>query len=56
MSEKSITTLQQLDDRLVQAEKMEKLLQSLRQWDHLETAADGPYWAAEIDHVLGVSE
>lgn len=28
------------------------LLQRLRQWDHLNGVADGPYWQAEIDTAI----
>ena len=29
------------------------LLRRLRQWDHMASAADGPYWIREIDAALG---
>jgi hypothetical protein len=38
--------LQQLDPFRV-------LLYRIRQWDHLDTAADGDYWKTEIDKVMG---
>jgi hypothetical protein len=28
------------------------LLERLRQWDMMDTTADGPYWRGEIDRVL----
>ena len=34
----------------------EELLGRIRAWDMLDTAADGPYWKAEIDKVLRVNE
>lgn len=30
-----------------------ELLRRIRQWDHLDGAADGPYWKQEIDAALG---
>jgi hypothetical protein len=32
----------------------ENLLRRLQQWDHMQSAADGPYWLSEIAKVVGV--
>ena len=32
--------------------EMRSLLKRIRQWDHLLSAGDGPYWLAEINRVL----
>jgi hypothetical protein len=29
-----------------------KLIEQFRQWDHLDNAADGPYWKRTIDQAL----
>ena len=31
---------------------LRKLLQRLSEWDHMDTAADGPYWRSEIATAL----
>lgn len=33
-----------------------ELLKRIREWDHLDTAADGPFWRREIDRVLAQVE
>lgn len=43
--------------RLIAASpKMADLLKRLRGWDHLDGAADGPYWKREIDALLAEIE
>ncbi len=32
--------------------RVRALLQRIREWDHLDSAADGPFWKREIDRVL----
>lgn len=32
--------------------RQEELLYRIRQWDHLDESADGPYWKSEIDKSL----
>lgn len=34
-------------------EKMESTLKRIGEWDHMDTAADGPYWRQEIAAALG---
>jgi len=34
------------------ADELANLLRRIRQWDHLDSAADGPYWKREIDAAL----
>jgi hypothetical protein len=50
---KTPRTLQELDARLVQAEAMEKLLRELRRLFQASDDPDDPYWANEIDTVIG---
>lgn len=38
------------------AESLAELLRRMRQWDHLEGSADGPYWRIEIDRYLAAYE
>lgn len=52
-----------LDDLRARAEAAEsraaryaELLQRLFQWDHMDTAADGPYWKSEIAACLAEAE
>lgn len=35
--------------------ELEYLLSRIRQWDHLDSAGDGPYWKGEIDKALGAA-
>lgn len=35
---------------------LETLLRRIRRWDHMDTAADGAYWRAEIDRALPLTE
>lgn len=34
-------------------ERLRALLRRLFEWDHMASAADGPYWRSEIEKVLG---
>lgn len=34
---------------------MERLLQQIYHWDHMDTAADGAYWRHEIEGVIAWS-
>lgn len=42
-------------DAIAEIECLRILLTRLRQWDHLEGAADGPFWRQEIDAALARS-
>lgn len=44
---KAIVALREERDRL------RRLLEQIRQWDHLATAGDGAYWRDAIDRALG---
>lgn len=37
-------------------QQLRTLLDRLRKWDHMDTAADGSYWRSEIDKALGTTE
>ena len=41
-----------LQDAACDANRYRELLERLRQWDHLDTAGDGPFWKREIDKEL----
>lgn len=45
----------QLAGAVERAEKAEALLKRLSEWDHMQTAGDGPYWRREIADLLGGS-
>jgi hypothetical protein len=34
---------------------MERLLRQLHEWDHMDTAGDGPHWRREIERVLAAN-
>ena len=45
----------QADRRLAaqrEVERLRSLLLRLQHWDHMDSAADGPYWKREIDAAL----
>ena len=58
--ERERDSIQNRYDSLAQHEKvlharidvLETLLQRLKVWDHMQVAADGPYWIREIDQAL----
>jgi hypothetical protein len=35
-----------------EVERLRALLQRIAEWDHMDSAADGPYWRSEIDKAL----
>jgi hypothetical protein len=37
---------------IIAAPDMLNLLKQLRQWDHLDSAGDGPFWKEQIDAVI----
>lgn len=39
----------EIDQLRTERDEARALLRRIRAWDHLETAADGPYWQREID-------
>ena len=41
-----------LESALAELEAARKLLLRLRQWDMMDTTADGPYWKHEIDAAM----
>lgn len=43
---------EQLRGAVERAERAEALLRRLDEWDHMQTAGDGPYWLREIDACL----
>lgn len=42
----------ELSEARTEAQAMRELLGRIRQWDHLDGAADGPYWKGEIANAL----
>lgn len=46
------STLASLKEACEQVDRYRELLRRIRQWDHLDTAGDGPFWKREIDKVL----
>lgn len=43
------------DTRAALVERLLDVVKRIRQWDHLDTAGDGPYWKRELDAVLALS-
>ena len=45
-----------LVSRADENERLRSLLRRLFEWDHMASAADGPYWRSEIEKALGNSK
>jgi regulator of replication initiation timing len=52
--EGEVSLLVESNDKLrAENKELRVLLQRIYEWDHMDSAADGPYWRSEIDKALG---